>query len=126
MGPGERPGLSALPFAPVLVDFRGAVRQFAQQVLPFVGELAGGDRDDGGRGSGIDFRGVEGVAACPRFGGDGGEIGVDRPLGSGVAFEPLQLRVVPVAAGGAMQYGAGEQAFAPEGEQTLAVEVAGV
>jgi hypothetical protein len=67
---------------------------------------------------------AEAVGAALRFGKHDAQIGVDGRDGIRLRTEALELRMVAIAAGFAAQDGAREQRFAPDGDETLGVEIA--
>jgi hypothetical protein len=102
---------------------RVADREFREQVLPFACQLAAGHGDRFDRAHRPDLAAVEGVASRCRLGVDRRKVGVDRQPRRGVGMEALELRMAGVAARPAAQDGLGQQGFAPQGEQPLAIEI---
>ena len=111
---------------PLREQRRDAHLQLAEQVLSLVRQLTAG-RNDGQIGPGrSQLAWVKTIAARQRLCVSAMQIGVDGAAGVGVQLEPQQLRVVFVAAGFAPQYGACQQALAPESRQALRIEIARV
>ncbi|MNT73892.1 hypothetical protein D3C72_2126520 [compost metagenome] len=112
--------------APLLPERRVACLQLAQQVFPFVSHLAAGDGNGRHYGGGAELAAVKTVAALGGLLLHGPQVGVDRQLRRGVGFEPVQLGMVAIAFGEAMEHMAREQALAPQRNQALRIKVPGV
>lgn len=103
--------------------FGGAAAELGGEVLRFEPKLASGHRDGRGVADGAgDPSAVEAVAAAVGLVGDRVEVCRDRGFGDGVFPETVELGVVSIAPGLAGQDLAGEERFAPDGEEPLPVE----
>lgn len=112
--------------APLPKYGRTTQAQLAPQVLPFVGELTGIDGDQRRRAHRADFARVERVTSRLRFRQHAGEIGVDRRPRRRMRLKAKQLRMVPVADRFPAQYRSRQQRLAPQCNEALGIEIAGV
>ena len=112
--------------AELAVEAGVAGAEFGQEVLPFVLELAAGFGDLAAGARAGDFGGVEVVAAAGGFAGKGGEEGGDGGEGFVLGAKTEEVRVVAVAAGFSGEDFLGQECFAPGGDESAGVEVAGV
>ena len=112
--------------AELAVEAGVAGAEFGEEVLPFILELAAGFGDLAAGARAGDFGGVEVVAAAGGFVGECGEEGGDGVEGFLLRAEAVELGVVAVAAGFSGEDFLGEECFAPGGDESAGVEVAGV
>ena len=105
----------------------GVAAELGGAVLRFEPELAGGHRDGCRMGDGaVDTGAVEAAATAVGLVGHRVEVSRNRGLRGGVLPKAVELGVVPVAAGLASQYLAGEECVTPDGEERLPVKHPGV
>src|SRR5581483_10074201 len=108
------------------VEEWSAFFELSLQVGPLIKELAAGFGNLGCEAGVRDFGFVEMVAAAARLGGKAGKKGGDGGNGAGMGAEARQLRMVAVAAGGALQNFLGEEGLAPGSNEAAGIEIAWV
>lgn len=102
---------------------RATNREFAQQVIPFVGDLAGCDGDPGDRSDRTNLGSIEPVAAPGGLVVYCRKVGIDGGARMGVRLESLQLRVMNIASRLPAKHGLGEQGLPPQRNEPLRIQV---
>ena len=95
-------------------------------MLPFVHYLPARDADAADRRCGPYLPAIKCIAAPLRLGMNSSEICIDGGTGRCVSAEALKLRVMPVAFCPPAQNGLREQRLAPQGNQALCIQIAGM
>src|SRR5262245_28277630 len=111
----------AAPFSKCL---RASCRQLSHQVTPLVLELtvSHGNRPDTAHAA--DLARIECIAAGHRLIVHGAEIGRNRGARLAVRAESMELGMGPVAFRPPAEHGSCQQRLAPQGDETLRIEVA--
>ncbi len=115
-----------LDLSPSLKQRGAAQSQFGKQVLPLMMHLTSGYDDGLDDFDRRDLGTVERVSTSLCFVVDHGKIGVDRQARLRMRREPLELRMVLVAARFPAKDCPGQQPLAPQGDEALCVEVFGM
>ena len=122
----QRVALRNADRTPLFVERWIANRQFLEQVLPLMLDLAGRDENGPFDSHTSDLAAVEAIASSRCFGMNGSQVGADRRARRRVKAKAFELRVMSIAARVPGQHRAGEQRFPPQGDEALGIEVAGM
>ena len=108
------------------IDRRAAPLQFAQQPAPFVLQLAVGRADALHASGSAKFRAIECVTSSTGLVVDESKVTVHGSARCRTGPEPRELRMLAISDGASAKHLAGEQRLAPEGDQSLCVEIPGM
>lgn len=109
---------------PLAVQWPAAPSELLHQMAPLERKLLARHRNGPHPARRADLAAIERVAATIRLGVYLRPIRIDGRSRKGVRAKPLELRMVPVAAGFAAQECLCEQRFAPKRDESLGIEVA--
>jgi len=100
--------------------------KLTQKMSPFVGQLSTRCAQSDVITPRTELASIECVAATLCLVGDHSQVDIDRDPWRAVGTKTMQLRMMTVSAGRALEHSAREEGFSPKRDQTLSIKVLGM